>query len=582
MSYADKVFINMCRDILDNGTDTKDELVRPKWEDGTPAYTIKKFCVVNRYNLAEEFPALTLRKTAFKSCVDEILWIWQKKSNDLAELNSHIWDEWGHPEFDRRLIVVQPRQCNKPTTLASIKVADIQREYTEDEVHHSNYGDFIILEINNKKYTIQFLNTGAIRTVSQSTVSAGEVKDFYCRTVCGIGYYGDWKADDIKQYFGKYHHRWVNTWENMIHRCNGSYSGNENLYKDVFVTPEFHCCETFLRWVMNNNKYKEHDMLGVLQLDKDYYGAKCYSPDTCVLITPKQNTWLTSKQWFIYHDIPYYGMADLAKQFYAEGHNCFTPSGTYNDYAVKKLIKAYETTGELHILSLQNEDGTLNRFPIGPKYTILKAYGWQLAQKYVHHTYPLNTPLIDIPDLTQYPSAELIFNYNAGKALLYMNQVDGVIFDLRNNPYSRRIMTNLYNFTDLHEMALYPCAYSMTFNVTKDPIDNKLVLNGILNQRSQDVLAANNWNVVQYSVLLHMIAQVCDMKVGEFVHVIADCHIYDRHVDTIKTLIKREPLPAPTFWINPEIKNFYDFTTDDVKLIDYNTHPQIKGIPVAI
>ena len=315
MSYADKVFINMCRDILDNGTDTKDELVRPKWEDGTPAYTIKKFCVVNRYNLAEEFPALTLRKTAFKSCVDEILWIWQKKSNNINELNSHIWDEWA------------------------------------------------------------------------------------------------------------------------------------------------------------------------------------------------------------------------------------------------------------------DESGSIG-----------KAYGYQIGKTYIHHTIKnlAHIKIEDMEDLSEYPSAEIVIDKDKDQAYVYLDQIDGVIYDLKHTPYSRRILTSLYVHSDLHEMNLYPCAYSMTFNVTKDPRDNKLVLNGILKQRSQDVLAANNWNVLQYSVLLHMIAQVCDMKVGEFVHVIADCHIYDRHVDTIKTLIKREPLPAPTFWINPEIKNFYDFTTDDVKLIDYNTHPQIKGIPVAI
>ena len=157
-----------------------------------------------------------------------------------------------------------------------------------------------------------------------------------------------------------------------------------------------------------------------------------------------------------------------------------------------------------------------------------------------------------------------------------MDQVDRVLFDLKENPYSRRIMTNIYVHEDLHEMNLYPCAYSMTFNVTEDR------LNAVLNQRSQDVLAANNWNVVQYAVLLHMIAQVSGLKAGELVHVIADAHIYDRHIPMIKELISREPLPAPKFWINPEIKNFYDFTVDDVKLIDYEAGPQIKNIPIAI
>ena len=282
MSYADKVFIDMCRDIIDNGTSTEGEKVRPVWEDGTSAYTIKRFGVVNRYDLSKEFPALTLRRTAIKSCVDELLWIWQKKSNNVNELKSHIWDSWA------------------------------------------------------------------------------------------------------------------------------------------------------------------------------------------------------------------------------------------------------------------DETGSIG-----------KAYGYQMGVKH---------------------------QYKEGR----MDQTDRVIFDLKNNPYSRRIMTNIYVHNDLHEMHLYPCAYSMTFNVTKEKDSEKLTLNAILNQRSQDVLAANNWNVCQYAVLLHMLAQVCGMKAGEFVHVIADAHIYDRHVPMIEELISREPLPAPTFWLNPEITDFYDFTPDDVRLDRYETHPQIKNIPIAV
>ena len=163
-----------------------------------------------------------------------------------------------------------------------------------------------------------------------------------------------------------------------------------------------------------------------------------------------------------------------------------------------------------------------------------------------------------------------------------MDQVDRVIYDLKNNPFSRRIMTNIYVHQDLHEMTLYPCAYSMTFNVTQKKGDDKLTLNAILNQRSQDVLAANNWNVVQYSVLLHMLAQVCDMKVGELVHVIADAHIYDRHVPIIEELIKRPTYDAPVFKLNPDIKDFYQFTKDDVSVENYVTGEQIKDIPIAI
>ena len=282
MSYADKVFVAMCQDILENGTSTEGELVRPHWEDGTSAYTIKKFGVVNRYDLSKEFPAITLRKTYIKSATDELLWIWQKKSNNIHDLKSHVWDEWA------------------------------------------------------------------------------------------------------------------------------------------------------------------------------------------------------------------------------------------------------------------DEDGSIG-----------KAYGYQLGVKH---------------------------QYKEGM----MDQVDRVIYDLKHTPFSRRILTNIYVHQDLHEMNVYPCAYSMTFNVTQKKGDDRLTLNGILNQRSQDVLAANNWNVCQYAVLMHMLAQVCDMRVGELVHVIADAHIYDRHVPIVKELIERPQYDAPKFWLNPDIKDFYQFTTDDIKITDYVTGEQIKDIPIAV
>ncbi|MBR2187845.1 MAG: thymidylate synthase [Eubacterium sp.] len=282
MSYADQLFISMCRDIIDNGCDTKGELVRPHWPDGTPAYTIKKFGVVNRYDLTKEFPALTLRKTYLRSAFDEILWIWQKKSNNIHDLHSNIWDEWA------------------------------------------------------------------------------------------------------------------------------------------------------------------------------------------------------------------------------------------------------------------DETGSIG-----------KAYGYQLGVKH------------------QYREGE-------------MDQVDRVLYDLKHNPYSRRIMTNLYVHQDLHEMALYPCAYSMTFNVTKKEGNDRLTLNAVLNQRSQDVLAANNWNVCQYALLLMMFAQVSGMEAGELVHVIADAHIYDRHVGLIEELITRETHDAPTVYLNPEITDFYAFTRDDLIIENYVAGPQIKDIPIAI
>jgi thymidylate synthase len=275
MSKADLIFIGMCKDILQNGFSSEGQNVRPRWDDGTPAHTIKKFGVVNRYDLSGEFPILTLKHTSLKKSVDEVLWIWQKKSNNINNLGSRIWDAWA------------------------------------------------------------------------------------------------------------------------------------------------------------------------------------------------------------------------------------------------------------------DEDGSIG-----------KAYGYQLGVKH---------------------------KYKEGE----FDQVDRVLFDLKHNPYSRRIMTNLYNHSDLHCMNLYPCAYSMTFNVT----GNKL--NAILNQRSQDVLAANNWNVVQYSVLTYMIAHVSGFEPGEFVHVIADAHIYDRHIPIIEELISRPMYDAPEFIMNKEKTDFYEFTVDDFKLKGYKKGPHVS-FPIAV
>lgn len=276
MSYADKVFVENIKDILENGYSDEELNVRPKWEDGTPAHTVKKFCMVNRYDLSKEFPIITVRKTFFKSCIKELLWIWQKKSNKISELDSHIWDSWA------------------------------------------------------------------------------------------------------------------------------------------------------------------------------------------------------------------------------------------------------------------DENGTIG-----------KAYGYQLGVKH------------------KYPEGEF-------------DQVDRVLYDLKHNPASRRIMTNLYNHHDLNEMGLAPCAYGLTLNVTGDK------LNAILNQRSQDMLTANNWNVCQYAVLVHMFAQVSGLKVGEFVHVVADAHIYDRHIPLVKKLIENPQFEAPVFKIDTSIKDFYDFTVDSFSLENYQSNDFNEKIEVAI
>ncbi len=275
MSYADKVFVENVEDILHNGVSDEDQEVRPRWEDGTPAHTIKKFGIVNRYDLSKEFPITTLRRTYYRSAIKELLWIWQKKSNNIHDLDSHVWDKWA------------------------------------------------------------------------------------------------------------------------------------------------------------------------------------------------------------------------------------------------------------------DETGSIG-----------KAYGYQLGVK--HH-------------------------YKEGD----FDQVDRVIYDLKHNPASRRIMTNIYNHQDLHEMNLYPCAYSMTFNVS----GNKL--NAILNQRSQDMLTANNWNVCQYAVLVQMLAQVCGYTPGELVHVIADAHIYDRHIPLIKKLIQQKQYEAPKFEIDKSVKDFYDFTADSFKMENYQYNDEKYHIEVA-
>jgi len=276
MSLADKIFIENCRDIIDNGYSDIDLPVRPKWDDGAAAHTVKKFCIVNRYDLTKEFPILTLRRTAFKSCIDEILWIWQKKSNNIKDLASGIWDSWA------------------------------------------------------------------------------------------------------------------------------------------------------------------------------------------------------------------------------------------------------------------DESGSIG-----------KAYGYQLGVKH---------------------------KYKEGM----FDQVDRILFDLKNNPSSRRIMSNIYNHHDLSEMHLYPCAYSLTLNVSGN------VLNGILNQRSQDMLVANNWNVCQYAVLIHMFASVSGLVPGELVHVIADAHIYDRHIPIVEQILKNEQYPAPEFIMNNNVSDFYKFTVDDFRLENYNFTKLEGKIPVAV
>ena len=228
--------------------------------------------------------------------------------------------------------------------------------------------------------------------------------------------------------------------------------------------------------------------------------------------------------------------------------------------------------------------------------SIGKAYGYQLGKLYPYKDVTLDGLKKAFPDgeymKDEFAGTDMFVAKNGDDVIRWyamkitgmwnMDQVNKAIYDLKNTPFSLRIITSIYNFEDLTEMALYPCAYSMTFNVTQDKDSDKLVLNAILNQRSNDILAAGNWNVCQYALLLMMMAQVCDMEAGELLHVVADCHIYDRHIPLIKELIQRKPYPAPVVKLNPEVKDFYQFTTDDLIVENYETWSQIKNIPIAV
>lgn len=544
MSYADNVFIENCRHILTHGVWDTDQEVRPKWEDGTPAHTVKAFGIVNRYDLQREFPIQTIRRMYLKSAVDELLWIWQKKSNNIKDLNSHIWDAWAVPQTSQKLVEVRRKRKERPEKLHQVVVDEIVDPSAEKR-QSINYGAFYILQKEGKRYKIQFEKTGWITEVSQTSASCGQVKDLYQRSVNGVGYYGLYRSEDILEYFGSHHHRWVITWQNMVRRCSGVYSGNPEWYEGVFVDDDFQCCETFLRWVMANNRYGK-EYLDILQIDKDYYGANYYGPDSCTLLTPKENTALTLDCWYKMDDIVFYSIADMAKYFTNQLNirDLYNPSGSYNDYKMRRFIDTLIETGRMMKIFHNNGD-LLVRFDLEVDKTILRSYGYQLGVK---HSYP------------------------EGK----MDQVDRVLFDLKHNPASRRIMTNMYNHHDLSEMALYPCAYSMTFNVSGN------VLNAILHQRSQDMLTANGWNVMQYAVLVHMMAQVSGLVPGELVHVIADAHIYDRHVPVVEEIINRKPKDAPEFKLNPWVKDFYAFTTEDIRLVGYNPHELHAKIPVAV
>lgn len=540
MSYLDQVFKKNITEIMNEGVSTHGSKVRAKWADGTPAHTTKTSNIVSVYDLRKEIPIMTLRKVPYKNAIDEILWIWQKKSNDIYDLKSRIWDAWGKETTKKSLIKVAPIiKDYVEKSYEPVKVADLID--TTKELRSSNRsGDFYVLEKNGTKRTIQFKDTGYIKITNQSQVSAGDVIDPYTRTVCGIGYYGLYDSEDIKSFFGEAFKSWVTKWENMVRRCNGQYNAG-NWYNHVFLSEEFECCETFLRWAMENIRYKDKSIYSKLQIDKDYYGSNCYGPDTCTILTPKENTSLTLNKWYVYDNEPFFSASDLA--------NCLSeklnlklhkPNGQYNDDKLNKLIAPMIEEGLIQVINpnLLDENGMLARFDLKVKLDLGRAYGYQLAQK------------------AKYPEGEF-------------DQVDRLLWCLKNDPQDRRMIADMFNHQDLHAMGLAPCCHHVNLTVVGDRLDM------LLKQRSQDMAVANGWNVFQYAILLHMFAIHAGLEAGKLTHVITDCHIYDRHMDGVLELMARPELPAPRLVIK-EKKDFYDWTVDDFELVDYQHGDPIK------
>lgn len=553
MTFADHRFKEIATSILRQGYSDEEFEVRPTWPDGTPAHTKSKFAVITRYDLSKEFPILTIRNTAFKSAIDEILWIWQKKSNDVNKLKSNIWNAWASPENHYHLEwVCSKREKNYTTDICNVKINNVNT-YGHEILTTKNGLSYIILETNDKAI-VQFIDTGSIREVSLGALRDNVFHDLYERSIQNLGYWGNHKSKDIVDFFGPHMNKYSQMWGNMITRCSYSLQNKpqQDCYEVITISDEFQCAEYFYRWVM---EVADKEKLSEYQIDKDFYGAKHYSRETCKLLTPFENTAITLDKWYLFNDELFFGKSALAS--YLEYNNyeknlimkkrksTIDRTDRVNDKRLDVVVSDYIDRDIIKEIKVNREiDGKLPRFKRNTLYTIKKAYGYQLGVKHI------------------YPEGEF-------------DQVDRVLYDLKNNPSSRRIMTNMFNHEDLHAMGLPPCAYSMTFSVK----DGKL--NAILNQRSQDFLTANNWNVVQYSILVHMFAQVSNLKVGELVHVIADCHIYDRHEPIVKEIIKLKPMKGPKLEINPDVKNFYDFTVDDFKLIDYERNTKRYNIEVA-
>lgn len=546
MTQFDHIYNKLVNDVLTKGTDIT-ENVRTVYSDGTPAYYRSLIGYQFRYdNSTDTPPVLTTRYSPYKSAIREIYWMWILRSNDidlLQSLGCKYWNEWGIKETDNReLVYIKSRLVEKSSTEKKpyVKIKDL--EPNDGILYHSNnYGDFYLLKKEKNKRTIQFKDTGYITTVSQPTFFEKSIKDPYRRSVNNIGYYGNYKSPDILEYFGEYHKKWISTWENMVRRCSQSYDTWKKWYSECVLGEEFECCETFLRWVMKNNRYNKKD-LSILQLDKDYYSSNGYSPYTCTLLTPQENTDLTLDSWYKFDNKYFFSKAELAKYLFKEkGLDVYRNNeDKLAYYKIEKILGGLRENNLIEIIDIKtpNNNNEFPRFKLKPMNTIKKAYSYQLNKK--------------------------IYNFN--------NQLDYIIYELKHNPNSRRIITEMWIPKDLHEMALVPCLHLTQWSV----LNGKLYLE--LRQRSADVALGVVSNLLQYSILHKLVAHECGLEPAEIIYTIHNAHIYDRHIPIIQEQINSTPVDCnPILKINYP-KSIQDFKPEDVVIENYSIHdlPQYK------
>lgn len=542
MSQFDKVYKELVETVLNKGTMSTGK-VRTKYADGTPAHYISYIGYQFRLdNSTDEAHLITSRYAPYKSAIREIYWIAKLRSNnvdELIKLGSKFWNEWAqYVHNNTEMVYIRPRKV-RSISVNRIRYVNSGIDIINKDApvySSNNYGEFYLLEKNNGVYKCQFVNTGFITYVKQPTFSERSIRDLYVRSVSDVGYYGEYKSEDILKYFGKHHKRWVQTWENMVRRCIQSYDCYNKHYSLTILGKDFECCENFLRWVMDNDRFGG-TKLDTLQIDKDYYSSDGYSPETCVLLTPKENTDLTFSKWYHLDGKYFYSNRDLAKYLsdFRGLKNAIRADSRrdyrYDEDKLPLYVKSLIDSGELTTINPHesNSRGEYPRFSLNVNRSILKAYGYQLAK-----------PMLGRP-----------------------SQIDYVINELKNNPNSRRIITEIWNVDDSPEMALLPCAHLVQYNV----IGNKLYMD--VRQRSCDIALGLVANVFQYSVLHKLIAKECGLEPADLIWTISNAHIYDRHIEDLKKQIELPTLSG--FKLDTsKVKSFNEWNNpDDITVPNY-------------